>query len=111
MNIFKICTVIALIGIEFFGPFYAFGKEPQDIIMFSANSESRGKAGVPPAQFSHSAHNKKLKCNDCHPSIFEEKIGAANVTMKKNMSGEYCGKCHTGEKAFDLSNCDRCHKK
>ena len=111
MNIFKISILTCIIGLELLGPLYASAKEPQDIIIFSANSESRGKADMPPARFSHSAHNKKLQCKDCHPGIFAEKIGVANITMKKNMNNEYCGKCHNGEKSFDLSNCNRCHKK
>ena len=111
MNIFKMFILIAFIGVEVMGPLHALGKEPQDIIIFKANKESRELADMLPAVFSHVAHNKKNKCKDCHPAIFAEKIGTANITMKKNMNGEYCGKCHTGEKAFDLSNCGRCHKK
>lgn len=111
MHVLRMFILIGLIGVEVMGPLEALGKEPQDIIIFKANKESRELANMPPAFFSHKAHNTKNKCNDCHPTIFAEKIGTANITMKKNMSGEYCGKCHTGEKAFDLSNCDRCHKK
>lgn len=113
MDICRICLFIGLIGATVFGPLYASSasaKEPQDVIVFNAQQASRGKAGMPPARFSHSTH-KKNKCSDCHPSIFAEKIGADIVTMKKNAEGEYCGKCHNLMVAFDLSNCYRCHKK
>ncbi|MBM2838580.1 MAG: hypothetical protein HW415_1205 [Deltaproteobacteria bacterium] len=41
MNIFKMFTLIGLIGIEVMSPLHALGKEPQDIIVFKANKESR----------------------------------------------------------------------
>lgn len=111
MTFFRLFILICIISVEVISPLHAVGKEPQNIIIFKSNSESRGLAHIPPAFFSHQNHNIKNKCKDCHTAIFEEKIGAANITMKKNMSGEYCGKCHTGQMAFDLSNCDKCHKK
>lgn len=88
---------------------FLFAKEPQDIIIFNNQQKSRSKASMAPARFSHSIHNKKLKCKDCHPSVFKEKIGGNVVTMKKNVNGEYCGKCHNGQSSWDMSNCKRCH--
>ncbi|MBI3585036.1 MAG: hypothetical protein HY096_13960 [Nitrospinae bacterium] len=99
---------IADIGISIF-PVQAVEKKPQDIIIFNNQKASRGKADMPPARFSHSIHNKKLKCKDCHPSVFKEKKGANIVTMKKNINGEYCGKCHNGQFVWDMSACRRCH--
>ena len=113
MDIRRISLFICIIGLTIFGPLYASSasaKEPQDVIVFNAQQASRGKADMPPARFSHSTHNKKNKCGDCHPSIFAEKIGADIVTMKKNADGEYCGKCHNGMVTWDLSACGKCHK-
>ena len=76
MNIFSMFILIGLIGVEVMSPLHALGKEPQDIIIFNSNKESRGLSNMPPAVFSHSAHNRKNKCKDCHPAIFSEKIGA-----------------------------------
>lgn len=111
MYVLRLFILVGVISFEVISPLRALGNEPQNIIIFKSNSESRGLANIPPASFSHSIHNTKNKCKDCHPAIFAEKIGASNITMKKNMSGEFCGKCHTGQMAFDLSNCDKCHKK
>jgi c(7)-type cytochrome triheme protein len=104
---FLFVSILILLSADFI---HAAGKEPQDIIVFKNQGASRKKAEMPPARFSHSIHNKKkLKCNNCHPSVFKEKIGANIVTMKKNVDGEYCGKCHNGQSAWDMSACRRCH--
>ncbi len=73
---------------------------------------------MPPVPFSHDLHvtQKKLKCPACHTKPFKMKKLAASpdMTMKKLNAGEFCGKCHTGKKAFatkDAKSCTRCHVK
>lgn len=68
--------------------------------------------------FSHKVHvtEKKLQCPDCHMKIFQMKkmAAASQMKMAKFNEGEFCGKCHDGEKAFttkDSNNCSRCHIK
>ncbi len=70
---------------------------------------SMKKAGVGPVIFPHTLHEKKLKCQDCHPRIFKKKRGANDISMKKNMEGKYCGSCHNSIKAFPLYHCTKCH--
>ena len=67
------------------------------------------KAGVGPVIFPHLKHEKLYKCGDCHPKIFKDKHGENDITMKKNMDGQFCGSCHNALKAFALYNCKKCH--
>lgn len=55
--------------------------------------------------------DKGLKCNDCHPSIFQMKKGTVKMTMKEMNEGKYCGTCHNGTKAFATTECAKCHMK
>lgn len=86
--------------------------KPGDII-FADKAESLKKAGVAPAVFSHAAHESAYKCDACHPRIFKDKRGANDISMQKNISGEFCGtaECHDGQnqKAFPLLHCTKCH--
>jgi len=58
--------------------------------------------------FPHKVHTMWLECSNCHPAIFEEKVGANNIRMEKILNGEQCGLCH-GSVAFPPTNCSRCH--
>src|SRR3972149_54095 len=80
-------------------------------MVFDGKAESRKKAGVAPAVFPHGKHEEFYKCADCHPKIFKDKRGANDVSMQKNMSGEFCGslECHNSPKAFPLYECVKCH--
>ncbi len=92
-------------------------KEPQDIIFFDSQKNSRGKTGMPPAVFSHSLHKKNgVDCNNCHPDIFKPEKGSNNVSMVENINGNFCGACHMGGGDYrmdnwNMSNCEKCHKK
>ena len=58
--------------------------------------------------------DKGLKCNECHPKIFQMKKGSTKMTMAEINAGKFCGECHNGTKAFKTSeatNCAKCHKK
>ncbi len=65
--------------------------------------------------FDGKAHaDKGLKCNDCHPKVFQMKKGSSKITMADINAGKFCGECHNGTKAFkagDEANCAKCHKK
>lgn len=62
--------------------------------------------------FSHSKHNEKFSCDECHPDPFAKKKGSATLKMTLMKEGRYCGKCHNGEVAFIIaSNCKKCHIK
>ena len=93
-----------------------YSAEPQDIIIIDNHKKSRGEAEIPPARFSHAIHKKKgVTCNECHPDVFKAEIGANDITMKRNIDGEFCGKCHMGTGTFrlsswNMSDCMRCHK-
>jgi c(7)-type cytochrome triheme protein len=67
-----------------------------------------------PVVFSHEKHvGKGLKCTGCHYQIFEMAKGSYKMDMAKITKGDFCGKCHNGQKAFDVKeqkNCIRCHR-
>lgn len=85
---------------------------PKEVILDS-KIESMQKAGVGPVVYPHTLHDKLFKCNECHPKVFKEKKGANDISMKKNMEGNFCGapNCHNSPKAFPLYNCAKCHTK
>ena len=99
--------LLLILGLSVTPTFAALGN-----MTFGDKSESLKEAGVGPVVFPHGSHEKILKCNVCHPKIFKEKRGANDMTMKKNMEGQFCGSpnCHNS-KAFPLFQCARCHTK
>ena len=71
--------------------------------------------GAQPVLFSHEKHvvDKGLKCTGCHYQIFQMSQGSSKMQMEKIMKGDFCGRCHNGQKAFDAketANCSRCHR-
>lgn len=65
--------------------------------------------------FSHEKHvnDKGLKCTGCHYHVFQMTQGSYKMDMSKITKGDFCGKCHNGQKSFDVKdtkNCDKCHK-
>ena len=67
----------------------------------------------PPPKFPHWFHRMRFKCKVCHPAIFKMKKGENNITMEKIMKGEFCGRCHDGIIAWQVSfnTCPKCHAK
>lgn len=65
--------------------------------------------------FSHEKHvnEKGLKCTGCHYQIFQMSQGSYKMDMNKLNKGDFCGKCHNGQRGFDVKdqkNCSRCHR-
>jgi len=68
-----------------------------------------------PVVFSHEKHvnGQGLKCTGCHYQIFQMAQGSYKMDMSKITKGDFCGKCHNGQKGFDVKeqkNCVRCHR-
>lgn len=64
---------------------------------------------IPPALFSHEAHNRWLDCAICHPDIFNvKKKTTLHFEMQYILEGKFCGACHLTV-AFPLDDCKRCH--
>ncbi len=68
-----------------------------------------------PVIFSHQIHvnEKGLKCSGCHYQVFQMSKGSYKMDMSKITKGAFCGKCHNGQKSFDVkdpNNCAKCHK-
>ncbi len=71
--------------------------------------------GAKPVVFSHKIHVsvKGLKCSACHYHVFQMAKGSYKMDMSKITKGAFCGKCHNGQKSFDVkdkANCSKCHK-
>jgi len=67
-----------------------------------------------PVVFSHVKliNAKGLKCSDCHYHTFQMAKGANKLDMTKMAQGAFCGRCHNGERSFDVKDqksCYRCH--
>ncbi|HAR45880.1 MAG: hypothetical protein A2X56_03915 [Nitrospirae bacterium GWC2_57_13] len=71
--------------------------------------------GAEPVVFSHELHvtSRGLKCTGCHYHVFQMTKGSYKMDMTKITKGDFCGKCHNGERSFgvlDEQNCVKCHK-
>lgn len=71
--------------------------------------------GAEPVEFSHELHvtSRGLKCTGCHYHVFQMTKGSYKMDMTKITKGDFCGKCHNGERSFSVSdeqNCVKCHK-
>ena len=71
--------------------------------------------GAQPVLFSHEEHvvKKGIKCSGCHYQIFQMSQGSYKMHMEKITKGDFCGRCHNGQKAFaakESANCSRCHR-
>lgn len=68
---------------------------------------------MPEAFFPHWIHRLRYRCDACHDSLFEMKLGASVITKQLMKERKSCGACHNEdlESAFPVSfeNCDRCH--
>ncbi|HTF99664.1 MAG TPA: c(7)-type cytochrome triheme domain-containing protein [Nitrospirota bacterium] len=73
-------------------------------------------ANADPVLFSHENHviAKSFKCSACHFHTFQMKKGAYKLDMTTMTKGGFCGRCHNGGLAFNVTdekNCHRCHHK
>lgn len=87
-------------------PLVSFANETKDIQFRFKNAE--------PVVFSHDFHLTKYNnnCKVCHNVIFNLKA-RRHFTMAEMEKTRSCGACHTGVKAFsvtDEKSCIRCHK-
>lgn len=92
------------------------------ILPFSAVAQKVGGGDIKfspknasPVTFSHESHvkGKGIKCTGCHYQIFQMAQGSYKMDMSKITKGDFCGKCHNGQKSFDVKgtdNCVKCHK-
>ena len=57
--------------------------------------------------------DKGQLCNACHPLLFQQKKGVAQIKLADHQKGEkFCFACHNGKKAFTSEkNCNKCHVK
>jgi c(7)-type cytochrome triheme protein len=92
------------------------------IVPLAASAETVGGGdltfkpkGAGEVVFSHELHvkSKGLKCTGCHYHVFQMTQGSYKMDMSKLTKGDFCGKCHNGQKSFDVKeskNCAKCHK-
>ena len=82
---------------------------PGDVIY--ERTDEQTASVFPPSIFPHWKHRIHYRCDACHDSLFEMRLGGTPVTMDLIADGKTCGTCHNGTQAFrvTLSNCSRCH--
>jgi len=99
----------------------ADSSEVTDIVAVSdSNAVAAAEPGIrefvttslPPSVFPHWVHRIRYQCRVCHLDLFEPRLGANEITMAAIDEGQFCGRCHDGDTAFDVSfdSCQRCHQ-
>jgi len=65
------------------------------------------------AIFRHKTPNmKKLDCTECHDKLYTDIKHHEKHTMEEVKSGDSCGTCHNGKRAFSVTgDCKKCHRK
>ncbi|MBF0383743.1 MAG: hypothetical protein HQL69_22220 [Magnetococcales bacterium] len=98
-----ILSLLALLLVVPIGP--AQG-EYADVVL----NEQAEKEGVRPVIYPHWFHRIRFRCKVCHSELgFEMRVGANKIDMAAITDGKFCGACHTGDVAWGLEFCDRCH--
>lgn len=59
--------------------------------------------------FSHEFHTQAFSCKKCHSGLFALKKGGSRMKMEAMYSGGFCGKCHNGTEASEITECAKCH--
>ena len=75
-----------------------FTKSPMGKVLFDGNTHPM----------------KGMMCDACHPAIFEQKKGTAQIKLANHEAGDkYCFVCHKqGGKAWPAKdNCNKCHSR
>ena len=109
-------AIFLILGLSFlFTPNFLTGalasEAPGDIRYQREGATEEDMGPFPPSIFPHWIHRIRFRCDACHDSLFEMKLGGTPVTMDLIAQGEVCGKCHNGDLAFSvkLGECHRCH--
>lgn len=103
----KFTIIVALIiAVAFVGS--AFASPPGKTVEYAG-----GDAGK--VVFDGNTHGVKqgMKCNDCHPKLFQMKKGSFKMPCP-HKADEFCGVCHDGKKTFgqiEPDTCAKCHQK
>jgi c(7)-type cytochrome triheme protein len=107
-------------GMKIMGAFYLFLILAEPISAMARTTAGGGDLiftpnGAGKVLFSHELHVKVkgLKCTRCHYHVFQMSKESYKMNMAKITKGAFCGKCHNGQKSFDVSdpkNCTKCHK-
>jgi len=79
------------------GTTYEFTKSPMGKVIFDGNTHPM----------------KGIMCDGCHPAIFQQKKGTAQIKFADHEAGQkFCFACHNGKKAWGIKdNCNKCHIK
>lgn len=78
--------------------------QPLDLDILLKNTRQ-----MPWVRFPHSSHTRWLDCANCHPAPFEQRAGAARITMESIFRGQWCGMCHDRVAFITHLACGRCH--
>jgi c(7)-type cytochrome triheme protein len=104
----KRLPVLALVAASLSMPFCAHAQMGGGDLTFTPKN---AKAVV----FSHEKHvtGAGVSCAQCHYRLFQMARGSYKMDMTQMTKGYFCGRCHNGQKAFDVKDknkCARCHR-
>lgn len=106
-------TSILLLGIFF--TLVASATPPGDMVIPRAEGGRMNADMMPEAVFPHWTHRLRYRCDACHDSLFEMKLGASVISKQLMKERKSCGACHNEDldSPFPVSfeHCDRCHAK
>lgn len=60
-------------------------------------------------KFSHDFHTEIFGCNECHKKLFVMRKGGSKMNMDAMYNGGFCGSCHNGDIASNVTDCSKCH--
>lgn len=105
----SLAPIYLLLAMVVSGSGFAQGAAPGDI-RYDREDKSEIES-FPPSIFPHWIHRVRYRCDACHDSLFEMKLGGTPVSKDLMKEGKVCGACHNGKLAFPASfeNCSRCH--
>ncbi|RJQ22817.1 MAG: hypothetical protein C4560_01885 [Nitrospiraceae bacterium] len=66
--------------------------------------------GTGAVKFSHEFHKSAFKCDECHKNLFAMRKGGSRMKMDAMYNGRFCGSCHNGNTASNVTDCGKCHK-
>jgi c(7)-type cytochrome triheme protein len=110
------CLLFSLISLSAITPVKA---APDEMVIPRKGGAGTGGIEVttsftPASVFPHWIHRLRFRCDACHDSLFEMKLGASDISMGLMKEGKSCGICHSEKTniAFPVSfeTCDRCHR-
>jgi c(7)-type cytochrome triheme protein len=111
----KLFWLTSILLIDMFFTSLASAENLGDMVIPRAEAGRMSAEMIPASIFPHWIHRLRYRCDACHDSLFEMKLGASEISKQLMKERKSCGACHNEDldSPFPVSyeNCDRCHVK